>query len=207
VKLYHSPGACSLAVHIVAREAGVPVELVPVDLATHRTATGEDYRAINPRGYVPLIELDDGTRLTEAAVLLQFLADMAPGSGLLPPVGTLDRVRVQGWLNFVATELHKAFSPWLWHKETAPDTQRGVREKLAQRFVEIERRLAGHAFLFGDGFTVADAYAFTILRWSPMLAVDLAPFPAIEAYLSRIAARPQVQAAMLAEGLVRRLAA
>lgn len=207
MNLYYSPAACSLAPHIVAREAGLPVELVRVDLATHRTGTGEDYRAISPRGYVPLLELDDGTRLTEVAVLVQVLADMMPGAGLLPPAGTIDRVHVQGWLNFVATELHKAFSPWLWHKETAAETQRAVRDKLAVRFAEIERHLADRPFLLGDRFTVADAYAFTIIRWSRMLDVDLTPFPAIETYLARIAARPAVQDAMMAEGLIRRHAA
>jgi glutathione S-transferase len=207
MKLYYSPAACSLAPHIVAREAGVAIDLVRVDLATHRTEAGEDYVAINPRGYVPLLELDDGTRLTEVAVLVQVLADMAPAAGLLPPAGTLDRVRVQGWLNFVATELHKAFSPWLWHKETAAETQHAVRDMLARRFGELDRHLADSPFLHGDRFTVADAYAFAIVRWSRLLRVDLEPFPAIEAYLSRIAARPRVQEAMTAEGLIRRLAA
>src|SRR5688572_4332723 len=126
MKLYYSPVSCSLAVHIVAREAGLPLELIKVDLRTHRLDDGTDYHAINPRGYVPLLELDDGTRLTEVAALVQYLADLAPEAGLIPPAGTIDRVRVQGWLTFISSELHKAFSPWLWHKDTAESTKQNV---------------------------------------------------------------------------------
>lgn len=150
MKLYYSPAACSLAVHIVAREAGLPIELIKVDLATHRLDDGTDYYTINPRGYVPLLELDDGTRLTEVAALGPYLADLIPDTDLIPPAGTLDRVRVQGWLTFISSELHKAFSPWLWHKDTAPSTKQSVLERLAGRFAELDARLAQQPYLTGD---------------------------------------------------------
>ena len=201
MKLYYSPGACSLAPHIVAREAGLAVDLVKVDLATHRTETGTDYFRINPRGYVPALEID-GELHTEVAALVQYLAEQAPGSTLLPPAGTMERFRVQQWLAFVSSELHKTFSPWLWHKETADSTKKAARDKLAVRFAELDRLLATRDFLAGD-YSVADAYAFTIVNWSRLLAVSLAPWPHLEAYLDRVAARPHVQEAMRAEGLLK----
>ena len=206
MKLYYAPGTCSLAPHIVAREAGLPIDLVKVDIFTHRTVDGADYLAINPRGYVPLLELDDGERVTEAAVLVQFLADEAGATDLLPPAGTRERLRVQGWLNFVATELHKTFSPWLWHKETAESTKAAARAKLALRFAEMDRVLADRPYLTGERFTVADAYAFAIANWSNYLAVDLRPYPNLSAFLDRVAARPAVREAMSAEGLLKKAA-
>lgn len=201
MKLYYSPGACSLAPHIVAREAGLAVDLVKVDLMTHRTETGADYFAINPRGYVPALEID-GELHTEVAALVQYLAEQAPHSKLLPPAGTIERFRVQQWLTFVSSELHKTFSPWLWHAETAESTKQAAREKLATRFTELDRHLADRAYLTGDTFTVADAYAFTIVNWSNFLKIDLKPYPNLSAFMARVAARPKVREALKAERLL-----
>jgi len=206
MKLYYSPGACSLAPHIVAREAGLAIELVEVDLAKHKLKDGGDYFAINPRGYVPLLELDDGTRLTEVAALVQYLADLNPQAKLAPTAGTFDRIKLQSWLTFVSSELHKVFSPWLWHKDTAPSTVKAVREKIALRFIELDRVLAAQPYLMGERFSVADAYAFAIVNWSNLLDVSLAPYPALADYVARIAERPAVRAAMRAERLIREAA-
>ena len=206
MKLYYSPGACSLAPHIVAREAGLAIDLVKVDLATHRTEAGEDYFAINPRGYVPALEID-GELHTEVAALVQYLAEQAPASGLLPPAGTMERFRVQQWLVFVASELHKTFSPWLWHAETAESTSQAARAKLAVRFAELDRHLAERAYLTGDSFTVADAYAFTIVNWSNFLKIDLKPYRNLSAFMTRVAARPKVRDALKAERLIAAAAA
>jgi glutathione S-transferase len=205
MKLYYSPGACSLAPHIVAREAGVPVELVKVDLLKHRLQDGSDYRKINPRGYVPLLELEDGERFTEASTLVQILAEHGRNPDLLPPAGSRGRWRVQSWLSFIATELHKTFSP-LWNKDTAQSTQEATRAKLATRFAELNELLGRQPYLTGETFTVADAYAFTVVNWSHLLKVDLAPFPHLSAFLERVAARPAVQEALRAEGLLKRAA-
>ncbi|AWM87648.1 glutathione transferase GstA [Microvirga sp. 17 mud 1-3] len=206
MKLYYAPGACSLAVHIVARETDIPLDLAKVDLARHRTDTGADLATVNPKNVVPALALDNGEALTEAAVILQWLAERAGRSDLLPAVGTLERYRVLEWLNFVATELHKGFSPWLWHSDTAEATKKAVHTKLALRFGFMEERLGTSPYLAGDDFTVADAYAFTILNWSHMLNVDLGPFPRLRAYLDRIASRPAVREAMQAEGLLKQAA-
>jgi glutathione S-transferase len=203
MQLFFSPAACSQAVHIALREAGVSFELAKVDLATHKLADGTDYLAINPRGYVPLLQFDDGSRHTEVAALLQYVADLAPQGALIPPVGTPERLRVLEWLTFVSSELHKVFSPWLWHKETADSTRKAVKDKLAARFVELDALFAGQPFLAGEAFSVADAYAFTILSWAPMLGISLKPYPNLDAYLQRIAQRPAVRAALQAEGLQR----
>ena len=203
MKLYYSPAACSLAVHIALREAGLAADLVAVDLAKHQLADGSDYLAIQPRGYVPLLELDDGTRHSEASALLQYVAETAPGAQLLPAAGTRERLQVLQWVTFVATELHKVFSPWLWHKETADSTRKSVKEKLALRFAEMDQVLAGRPFLAGETFSIADAYAFTIVRWAPMLGISLRPYPQLDAYVQRIAARPAVHDALQAEGLVK----
>jgi glutathione S-transferase len=203
MKLYHAPGACSLAVHIALREAGLSPALVKVDLATHRLASGEDYLSINPRGYVPLLELDDGTRHTEAAALLQYVGDLDPAGRLLAAPGSSDRFQTVQWLTLISTELHKVFSPWLWHKETADSTAKDCREKLAARFTELDAHLATRDYLLGHAFSVADAYCFTIVNWSNFLAISLKPYPALGAYLARVAARPAVHAALVAEGLVK----
>lgn len=206
MKLYYAPAACSLAVHITAREAGLPIELVKVDLGKHMLYDGTDYHTINPRGYVPALRLDDGTLLTEVAAIVQYLGDLAPASGIVPPAGTMERVHLQEWLTFVSSELHKAFSPWLWHSETAESTKQAVRERLALRFTEMDRLLARRPFLLGERFSAADAYAFTIVNWSHILKFSLEPYPSLAAYLARIAARPQVSAAMRAERLLEKAA-
>ena len=203
MKLYYAPAACSLAVHIALREAGLQAGLVKVDLATHRLEGGADYLEINPRGYVPLLELDDGSRHTEAAALLQYVGDLAPASGLMPAFGTRERLEVLKWLTFVSSELHKVFSPWLWHKETADSTRKTVKDKLALRFVELDEHLADRSYLMGDGFTVADAYCFTIVSWAPMLGMSLKAYPNLQAFLARVAQRPAAHEALVAEGLAK----
>jgi glutathione S-transferase len=199
MKLYYAPHACSLAPHIVAREAGIPIELVEVDLSTRTLRNGADYTAINPRGYVPALELDDGTVLTEVAALVQYLADLKPDAALAPKAGTLDRVRLQAWLTFVGTELHKQFSPWLWHDDTAESTVQAIKTKLATRFAELDRTLAAQPYLMGARFTVADAYAFAIVTWAPMMKMDLGAYPALAAWLARVGSRAKVQEAIAAE--------
>lgn len=207
MKLYYTPGVCSMAVHIALREAGLPVTLAKVDLLHHKLAVPEngtdDYYTINPRGYVPLLQLDDGSRHTEAASLLQYIADLVPERALLPAAGTRERLEATGWITLVSTELHKVFSPWLWHKETAQSTVEACKAKLKLRFAEFDKHLQGRQYLTGDTFTVADAYCFTILGWARMLMMPLTAYPTLQDYLSRIAARPAVQEAMRAEGLVR----
>jgi len=201
VKLYYSPGACSLAVHIALREVGVSFDRVAVDLAKYTTEHGASYLEISPRGYVPLLELDDGSRHTEAAALLQYIADLDPNQALIGAPASSRRIAVLEWLSFVATELHKTFSPWLWHKETAESTRRAVKDKLGARFAEMDALLARQDFLTGP-FSVADAYAFTIVNWANLLALPLAPYPHLKAYLARVAARPSVRDALRAEGLL-----
>ena len=202
MKLYYSPGACSLAAHIVAREAGLAIDLIKVDMASRRTEKGEDYFAINTRGYVPAIVGDDGEVHTEVAALVQYLAEQAPRSDLVPPAGSKERLRVNQWLAFVASELHKTFSPWLFDSQIAESTKQAVHDKIAIRFAELDRHLATRAHLTGNAFTVADAYAFTIVNWSNFFEIDLAPYANLRAYMARIAARPKVQEALIAEGLV-----
>jgi glutathione S-transferase len=200
MKLYYAPGACSLAVHIALREIGAPFDGVAVDLATHTTADGASYFDISPRGYVPLLQLDDGSRHTEAASLLQYVADLDPKQALIGPAGSVRRLVVVEWLTFVSTELHKAFSPWLWHKETADSTRQAVKDKLATRFAELDALVARQDYLAGE-YSVADAYAFTIINWANFLSLSLTPYPHLRAYLARVSQRPRVQEALRAEGL------
>ena len=202
MKLYFSPGACSLAVHIALREIDVNFDSVAVDLAKHTTADGADFHAISPRGYVPLLQLHDGSRHTEVASLLQYVADLDPGQALIGTAGSARRLAVVEWLSFVSSELHKAFSPWLWHKETAESTRQSVKGKLAMRFAELDALLAMQDYLAGD-YSVADAYAFTIVNWVNFLALPLTAYPHLKTYLARVSARPRVQEALRAEGLVR----
>ncbi len=202
MKLYYSPGACSLAVHIALREVGVSFESIVVDLATHTTSDGTDFHLFSPRGYVPLLELDDGSRHTEAASLLQYIADLDPEQALIGSPSSSRRLAVIEWLTFVSTELHKVFSPWLWHKETATSTKHAVKDKLATRFTELDNLLARQEYLV-DGFSVADAYAFTIVNWCNFLGIALTPYPHLTAYLGRVAQRPKVREALMAEGLVK----
>lgn len=207
MKLYYSPAACSLAVHIALREAGLPVTLARVDLVHHTLAEpvngSNDYYAIHPRGYVPVLEFDDGSRHGEASALLQFIADHVPERHLLPQPGTPARLEATGWLTLVSTELHKVFSPWLFHKETAASTAEDCKAKLQKRFAELDRHLATRDYLMGSQFTVADAYCFTVVSWARMLHLPMSAYPKLQEYLSRVAARPVVQEAMRAEGLVR----
>ncbi len=201
MKLYFSSGACSMAPHIAAREAGIQLDLIKVNLMTHKLESGENYKEINPRGYVPLLELDDGSRHTEAAALLQYIGDLDPTHTLLPAAGTRQRFEVIQWLTFISTELHKVFSPWLWHKETAESTKQASKEKLATRFAELDQRLSTRDYLVTDNFTVADAYCFTIVNWCNFLDISLNPYPALSAYMQRIANRPKVQDVFATEGL------
>ena len=201
MKLYYAPGACSLAPHIALSEAGVPATLVKVDLRKHALADGTDYYAINPKGYVPLLELDDGTRLSEVAVILQYIADRKPGT-LAPEFGGLERYRTMEWLNFIATELHKQYSP-LWYPTTPEATKEAQKTKLATRFKHLAEILAKQPYLTGASFSIADAYLFTMLNWAHLLKVDLTPFPALVQYRARVAARPAVHRALVAEGLVK----
>jgi glutathione S-transferase len=200
MKLYYARGACSLAVHIALREIGATFESVAVDLVRHTTADGANFHDVSPRGYVPLLQFDDGTRHTEVASLLQYVADLESTQTLIGPTGSARRLAVIEWLTFVSTELHKVFSPWLWHKETAESTRQAVKRKLATRFAELDELLSKQDYLAGE-FSVADAYAFTIVNWANVLALPLAPYPHLAAYLSRVSSRPRVQDALRAEGL------
>ena len=202
MKLYYSPAACSLSPHIVAREAGVPIELVKVDLKAHTLADGTDYATINPKGSVPLLELDDGDRLSEGPAIVQYLADRNPAAGLAPAAGTTARYRLQEWLNFVTSELHKQYSP-LFDAAVPAEYKEAVKARLAQRLEWLSTRLAGQDYLTGAQFSVADAYLFTVLNWNRWVGLDTARWPVLEAYVARVAARPKVQEALTAEGLTR----
>ena len=201
-KLYFSPGACSLSPHIVLREAGLPFDLVRVDLRRRQLADGSDYLAVNPKGYVPVLELDDGERLTEGPAIVQYLADQVPDSGLAPAAGTMARYRLIEWLNFITSELHKGYSPLF--KPDTPDAYKTIaRDRLLERYTWVDAQLAGNDHLMGETFTVADAYLYTVTSWARHAGVDLEKLAALVAYQTRVAARPAVQAAMAAEGLKR----
>jgi glutathione S-transferase len=201
MKLYFSPGACSLSPHIVLQEAGYAFELEKVDLKTHRTAAGAALAEVSGKNYVPILELDNGERLTEGPVLVQYLADQKPQAELIPPAGSFERYRVQEWLNFITSELHKAFTPQ-FHRDTASkDWQEAAERKLAERFDWLSEQLRDRAHVLGARFTVADAYLFTVLNWSNFVGIDLKRWPVLHSYVERIAARPAVQRAMKAEGL------
>lgn len=202
MRLYYAPAACSLAPHIVAREANLNLDLAKVDLGSHKTSDGRDFHEVSPNGYVPALELDNGEVFAEAAIIIQYLADLNPSSGLLPPAGTIERYRAQEWLNFIATELHKGMGP-LWYPTTPDAVRRQTLHKLAKRFSHIEERIADRDYIAGSKFTAPDAYAFTILNWAGPLKVDLSPWPGLQAYVARIAARPGVRAALKAEGLIK----
>jgi glutathione S-transferase len=201
MKLYFAPGACSLSPHIVLEEAGIAAETEQVNNQEKKTKTGKDYWSINPKGQVPALQLDSGEMLTEGPVIVQYLADQKPASGLVPAPGTIERYRVQEWLNFITSELHKSFGPIF--RPTTPDAYKTIsRENLGKRFDWLDKQLAGKQYLMGDKFTVADAYLFTVLRWSPRVEIDISKWPNLKAYIDRVAARPKVQAAMKAEGLI-----
>lgn len=205
MRLFYIPGTCSLAPHIVAREAGLDIELVRVDIATKRTASGVDYRTINGKGSVPALELDDGQVLTEGPAIMQFLADLRPASGLAPANGTMERYRLQEWLNWLSTELHKGFGP-LWLKDSPQQSKDIAKAALSIRFAFLDRHLAASAYLLAD-YSVADAYALTLLGWAAFFAIDLARWPHLAAYVARVGARPAVRAALAAEGLIDNAAA
>jgi glutathione S-transferase len=202
MKLYYSPGACSLAPHIVTRELGLDVALRKVNTKEKTVEGGGDYWKVNGRGYVPALELDSGEFLTEGPVISQYLADLKPESGLAPRAGTLERYRLQEWLNFLTSEIHKSFSP-LFKPNTPEDYKPVAKENLANRFDWIEKQLAGKEYLLGNRFSVADAYLFTLLNWTRPMKIDLARWPNLAAYHARVAARPKVQEAMRAEGLIK----
>ena len=201
MKLYYAPGACSLAAHIVLHESGLPFTAIRVDLRTHKLPDGSDYYGVNPKGYVPLLELDDGTRLTEVAVILQYIADRTPGN-LAPTFGSLDRYRLMEWLNFIATEIHKGLGP-LWKPTTSDAHRQLVLNAVGARFDFVVKALGDQPFLTGERFTIADAYLFTIVNWHRFLKFDLGRWPALERFQARVAARPRVQAALRAEHLLK----
>ena len=202
MKLYYSPGACSLSPHIVLREAGFNFDMEQVDTKTKKTKAGADYYAVNPKGQVPALALDNGQILTEGPAIVQYLADQKPASGLAPAAGTFERYRVQEWLNFVTSELHKGFTP-LFRPNTPDDYKPIARDNLAVKFGVLDKHLAKNQYLMGDKFSVADAYAFTVLNWSNFQNIDMGQWPNVKAYMGRVAARPKVQEALKAEGLVK----
>jgi glutathione S-transferase len=201
MKLYYSPGACSLSPHIVMREAGIPVQLVKVDGQTKKTEDGTDFRTINSKGYVPTLELPDGQRLTEGAVIVQYLADQVPARGLAPANGTIERYRLQEWLNFISTELHKQFSP-LFDPACESTVRARQIEKIGGRFDWVSKQLGARDCLMGSTFTAADAYFYTVLVWTRQVGIDLVKWPVLTAYKARVEQRPQVREALQAEGLL-----
>ncbi|MGH6610039.1 MAG: glutathione transferase GstA [Burkholderiaceae bacterium] len=202
MKLYFAPGACSLSPHIVLREAGIAFTPVKVSTKTHQTETGGDFYEINPKGYVPVLELDDGTRLTEGPAVVQYIADQAPASKLAPANGTIERYKLQEWLNFITSELHKQYSP-LFDQTNSDEVKNKQREKIAKRYDWIEQQLRGKEYLTGSTFTVADAYLFTVTNWAKPTGIDLSRWPTLQEYIKRVAARPSVLEAMKAEGLIK----
>jgi glutathione S-transferase len=199
MKLYYTPGACSLAVHIALEEAGFDYALEKVDLATHKTESGVDFYTINPKGYVPTLELDDGELLTEVPVILLYLADRAD-KNLAPAAGSMERYRLYSWLSFITSELHKSFGP-LIKPDTPDEWKTQVKQLLAKRFELVAAQLAGKSFLLGDHFTVADAYLFTVLGWASWVQFDLTPWPVLNEYAQRVGGRPAIQAVLKDEGL------
>jgi glutathione S-transferase len=201
MKLYYKSGACSLADHIALCESGLPFELEEVDTRTKKTEKGRDYLQINPKGYVPALEMDNGEVLTENAAILQYIGERNLKSGLMPAPGTLEWSRVQEWLHYVGSEIHKSFSPLF--RPTTPDEYKAVvRETLERRIDYAAQHLKDKDYLVGNKFTVADAYLFTILNWRSRVGLSFDKWPSLERYTSRVASRPQVQAAMKAEKLI-----
>jgi glutathione S-transferase len=202
MKLYYSPGACSLSPHIALHEAGLPFEAVLASTKTHRLADGTDFYTINTKGYVPLLELDNGERLTEGPAIVQYIADQAPDSGLAPPAGTMARYRLMEWLNFITSELHKGFSP-LFNPAMPQEGKALSRAKLQDRFRWVDSQLEGRDYLLGDSFTVADGYLFTVAGWGHLVGVNLSEYSHLGAFLARVRARPAGQAALRAEGFIK----
>jgi glutathione S-transferase len=202
MKLYYAPGACSLSPHIVLNEAGLAFEKIKIDNKTKTMNGAGDYRTVNPLGYVPLLELDDGTRITEGPAIVQYIADKVPDKKLAPASGSMERTRLQSWLNFVTSELHKGFSP-LFNQAMPEEAKKIFRDRLATRFAHLDKHLAGNDYLMGKDYSVADAYLFVVSNWASHVDVDLSPYANVLAYRKRVGARPAVQAAMKAEGLVK----
>jgi glutathione S-transferase len=202
MKLYYSPGACSLSPHIVLKELGLPFDAVLASTKTHQLADGTDYYTINPKGYVPLLELNDGQRLSEGPAIVQYLADQAPASGLIGAPGTMARYRQIEWLNFITAEVHKSYSP-LFNPAMPEEAKALYRERLKGRYKYVNEQLEGKSFLMGDSFTVPDAYLFTVTNWAPRVNVEVGGLANLQAFMMRMAARPAVQAAMKAEGLLK----
>lgn len=201
MKLYFSPGACSLSAHIALLEAGLAFSTERVDIRKKLTASGADFTAINPKGYVPALQLDDGSVLTEGPAIVQYIADLAPEKQLTPAAGTAEHYQLLEWLTFIGTELHKNFGP-LFNPAAADDAKAAARAILTRRFGYAAQHLAGRDYLVGQRFSVADGYLFTVANWAAVVRFDLAPWPALQAFQARIAARPAVQQAMRDEGLL-----
>ena len=202
MKLYYSPGACSLSPHIVLREAGLAFEPVLASTKTHKLQDGTDYYGINPKGYVPLLELDNGERLTEGPAIVQYIADQAPAKKLAPAAGTMARYRLQEWLNFITSELHKSFSPQF--NPAMPEEAKALyRTRLGDRFKWVDGQLAGKNYLMGQDFSVADAYLFVVDGWGKHVGVDISGLANLGAFMARVGARPAVQEALKAEGLLK----
>ena len=199
MKLYHTPGTCSLCPNIVLREAGVDFELQAVNLREKKLADGEDFFDVNFKGQVPTLELDDGTRLTECAAIVQYIADQNPGANLAPAAGTMDHYRLLEWLSYIGSEMHKTF-PALFLPTTPEDYKPIALQRLTQKFENLDAHLADNDYLMGDSYTIADSYCFAIMNWHKRSDIDLAPWPNLKAYMERIAARPKVQEAMASEG-------
>ena len=202
MKLYYAPGACSLAVHIALRETGRRFDAVAIDLAKHTLPDGASYLDVSPRGYVPLLELDDGQRLTEGPAIVQYIADKVPAKNLAPANGTFERYRLQEWLNFTTSEIHKTYSP-LFNPAVPEEYKTMAKAKLVDRYRWVDAQLEGKSFLLGDSFSVADAYLFTVTNWAKHVGVDISGFKNLGAFMGRVAARPAVQEAMKAEGLLK----
>lgn len=205
MKLYYAPGTCSLSPQIVLLELGLPFVLVRVDHKAHRTADGRDYYLVNPKGYVPALELDDGRRLTEGPAIVQYLADCKPEAGLAPPNGTFERAHLQEWLNFVSTELHKGYGP-LFNPDMPDAAKRLFKNKLEQRYDYVARALGKREYLLGAQFGVADAYLFTVTRWARAFDIDVGRWPALAQYMERIGARPAVEKAVRFEAEAKKAA-
>ena len=198
MKLYYSPGACSLSPHIALREAGLAFEPVLASTKSHKLQDGTDYYGINPLGYVPMLELDDGTRLREGPAIVQYIADLAPTKNLAPANGTLSRYRLQEWLTFIGTEIHKGYSP-MFNANMPEQAKTMARDKLKTRYEWLNRELDGKDYLMGEHFTVADGYLFTVTNWAKPTGFDLSPYPHVLAWHARVGARPAVQEALKAE--------
>lgn len=199
MKLYYTPGVCSLSPHIALREAGLKFTLEKVDLSTKKTASGKDFYNINPKGYVPVLELDNGEILTEGVAILQYLAGQRPDAGLLPPTGTFEHIRALEWLVFISTELHKGYSPFF--KGMGDQAWEIAQKNLSHHYGNINKLLEKQKYLMGDTFTVADGYLYTVTTWAKAAKFDLSKWPALQVFMARIAERPSVRTALEAEGL------